>query len=128
VKIRTFILVLILALLLLGSSRASGNPVVSTFSENSVRIRSARVVRALGGGSFVTGMIEPSFGYVSTGSAHVHVAAYGKGKKLLAKRIDKIKGYELLRWHLRPKPRTSYTVFFPFEPSQIACVTIVEHN
>jgi hypothetical protein len=128
VKIGTFILALILALLLLGSSRAAGNPVVSTFSENSVRIRSAQVVRALGGGSHVTGMIEPSFGYVPVGSAHVHVAAYGRDKKLLASEIDKIKGYELLRWHLRPQPRASYTVFFPFEPSQIAYVTIVEHN
>ena len=127
-KIRTFILALILALPLLGSNRAAGNPVVSTFSENSVRIRSAQVVRALGGGSHVTGLIEPSFGYVPVGSAHVHVAAYGRDKKLLASEIDKIKGYELLRWHLRPQPRASYTVFLPFEPSQIAYVTIVEHN
>jgi hypothetical protein len=127
-KMRTFSLALVAALLLLASSRASPNPAISTFSENSVRLRSAQVVRALGGGSYVTGTIEPTFGYAPVGSAHVHVAAYGREKKLLAKGIDKINGNELLRWHFRPTPRASYTVFFPFEPTEIASVTIFEHN
>jgi hypothetical protein len=128
VKIRTFSVARVVALLLLGSSLTSGTPPVSLFTENSVRIRSARVVRALGGGSYVTGMIEPSFGYTPVGSTHVHVAAYGTDKKLLGEGIDKINDYELLRWHLRPRPRASYTVFFPFEPTEIASLTIFEHD
>jgi hypothetical protein len=69
-EIRTFSLALVVALLLLGRSRAFPNPAISTFSKNSVLISSARVVRPLGGGSYVTGMIEPTFGYVPVSSAH----------------------------------------------------------
>jgi hypothetical protein len=77
-KIRSWPLALVVALLLLDRSPAFGDPTVSTLSENSMRISSAQVVRALGGGSYVTGMIEPSFGYFPGGPAHVHVAAYGR--------------------------------------------------
>jgi hypothetical protein len=89
-----------------------------------MQVRSARIVRAVGGGFYLTGMVEPSFGYFPARSAHVHVAAYSREKKLLAEGIDKIKGSELLRWHFRPTPRAPYTVFFPFEPTEIASVTI----
>jgi hypothetical protein len=65
------------ALLLASSSIAYTSPVISSSSANSVRISSARVVRALGGGSYVTGMIEPSFGYVTPRAEHVRVAVYG---------------------------------------------------
>ena len=93
------------ALLFASSSIASTNPVISSSSENSVRISDARVVRALGGGSYVTGMIEPSFGYVAPRAVHVHVAAYDANGKLLAEKVDKINGNDLVRWHLRPSPR-----------------------
>ena len=102
------------ALLFASSSIASTNPVISSSSENSVRISSARVVRALGGGSYVTGMIEPSFGYVAPRAMHVHVAAYDAKGKLLTEKIDKINGNNLVRWHLRPRPRAPYAVFFPW--------------
>ena len=112
------------ALLFASSSIASTNPVISSSSENSVRISSARVVRALGGGSYVTGMIEPSFGYVAPGDVHVRVAAYDANGKLLAEKVDKIDANDLVISHLRPSPRAPYTVFFPWEPSQIAKVTV----
>jgi hypothetical protein len=92
-----------------------------------VQMSSAIVVRALGG-SYVTGMTEPSFGYVAPRAAHVHVAAYDANGKLRAEKIDKINGNNLVRWHLRPRPRAPYTVFFPWEPSQIAKVTVIEHS
>ena len=85
-------------------------------------------MRALGGGSYVTGMTEPSFGYVAPRTAHVHVAAYDANGKLLAEKIDKINGNKLVRWHLRPRPRAPYTVFFPWGPSQITKVTVIEHS
>ena len=112
------------ALLFASNSIASTNPVISSSSENSVRIGNARVVRALGGGSYVTGMIEPSFGYVAPSAAHVRVAAYDANGKLLGEKVDQINGNNLVRWHLRPNPRATYTVFFPGEPSQIAKVTV----
>jgi hypothetical protein len=112
--------------MLAGSSIASDNLVISTFSDNSVQIRSARVVRALGGGFHVTGVIEPSFGYTAPRLAHVRVAVYDSKGKVLAQEIDRIGGSKLIRWHLRPKPRAPYVVFFPLEPSQISTVTIVE--
>jgi hypothetical protein len=115
-------------LLFASSSIASTNPVISSSSENSVRISSARIVRALGGGSYVTGMTEPSFGYAAPRAAHMHVAAYDANGKLLAEKIDKINGNNLVRWHLRPRPRAPYTVYFPWEPFQIAKVTIVERQ
>ena len=115
------------ALLFASNSIASTNPVISSSSENSVRISSARVVRALGGGSYVTGMIEPSFGYVAPGGAQVHVAAYDANGKLLAEKVDNINGNNLVRWHLSPSPRAPYAVFFPWEPSQIAKVTVGTH-
>ena len=104
------------ALLFASSSIASTNPVISSSSENSVRISSARVVRALGGGSYVTGMTEPSFGYVAPRAAHVHVAAYDANGKLLAEKIDKINGNNLVRWHLRPRPRAPIRCSFPGNP------------
>jgi hypothetical protein len=106
------------------SSIASANPVVSSSSENSVQISDAKVVRALGGGSYVTGMMEPSFGYVGPDAAQVHVAAYDANGKLLAEKVDNIDGDDLVRSHYSPNPRAPYTVFFPWEPSQIAKVTV----
>ena len=98
------------------NSIASGNPTISTFSENSIRFRSARIVSAIGGGFYLTGMVEPSFGYIAVGSARVSVAVYDIEGNLIAEK--------LLKWHLRPNPRASFVVFFPFEPSQIANVTV----
>ena len=112
------------ALLFASSSIAYTSPVISSSSANSVRISSARVVRALGGGSYVTGMIEPSFGYVTPRAEHVRVAAYDANGKLLAEKVDKINSSNLVRWHLRPNPRAPYAVFFPWQPSQIAKVTV----
>jgi hypothetical protein len=128
-KTKTLLLAAGFAALLFGSSSiASTNLVISTSSENSVRISSARVVRALGGGSYVTGMTEPSFGYVAPRAVHVHVAVYDANGKLLSEKIDRINGNNLVRWHLRPRPRASYTVFFPWELSQIAKATVIEHS
>ena len=62
------------ALLFASSCIASTNPVISSSSENSVRISDARVVRAVGGGSYVTGMIEPSFGYAAPRAVAVHAS------------------------------------------------------
>ena len=116
------------ALLFAGSSIASTNPVISASSQNSVRISSARVVRAIGGGSYVTGMIEPSFGYVAPRAVQVRVAAYDANGKLLAEKVDEINANDLVISHLRPSPRASYAVFFPWEPSQIAKVTVIEYS
>jgi hypothetical protein len=128
-KIKTLSLAAGAAVLLFASSGiASTNTVISTSSEDSVRIGSARVVRALGGGSYVTGMMEPSFGYAAPRAVHVHVAAYDANRNLVAEKIGKINGNNLVRWHLRPRPRASYIVFFPLEPSQIAKVTVAEHS
>ena len=69
-------------------------------------------------------MIEPSFGYAAPSVVHVHVAAYDANGKLLAEKVDNVNGNKLLRWHLRPSPRAHYTVFFPWDPSQIAKVTV----
>jgi hypothetical protein len=112
------------ALLLASSSIASANPVISSSSENSVQMSDSSVVRALGGGSYVTGMIEPSFGYAAPGAVHVHVAAYDANGKLLAEKVDSIDGDNLVTSHLRPSPRAPYVVFFPWEPSQIGKVTV----
>ena len=114
------------ALLFASSSIASTHPVISSSSENSVRISSARVVRAIGGGSYVTGMIEPSFGYVAPRAAQVRVAAYDANGKLLAEKVDEINANDLVRSHFSPSPRASYAVFFPWDPSQIAKVTVIE--
>ena len=67
---------------------------------------------------------EPSFGYVALRGAHVHVAAYDANGKLLAEKVDNIDANDLVRWHLRPRPRAPYAVFFPWKPSQIAKVTV----
>jgi hypothetical protein len=92
------------------------SPVVSSSSENSVRVSSAKIERALGGGSYVTGMTQPSFGYVAQHAVHLQVSAYDANGKLLAERIDNINGNNLVRWHLRPSPRAPFTVFFPWNP------------
>jgi hypothetical protein len=56
-KTKTLSLAAGAAVLLFASSIiASTNTVILSSSENSVRISSARLVRALGGGSYVTGM------------------------------------------------------------------------
>ena len=44
--------------------------------------------------------------------------------KLLAEKVDKINANDLVISHLRPSARAPYTVFFPWEPSQIAKVTV----
>ena len=127
-KIKTLLLVAGCAAFLLSDGSASIDRVIVSSSENAVQINSARVVRAIGGGSYVTGMVELSFGYSNPRSAHVHIAAYDMDGKLLAEKIDKISANKLQRWHLRPAPRTPYVAFFPWEPSQIAKVTVTEHG
>ena len=127
-KIKILLLVAGLAAFLGSDVSASTDRVILSSSENAVHINSARVVRAIGGGSYVTGMVELSFGYSNPRSAHVHIAAYDMDLKLLAEKIDKISASKLERWHLRPTPRASYIAFFPWEPSQIARVTITEHS
>jgi hypothetical protein len=49
------------AFLVARSSIAATYPVISSSSEDSVRISSTSVAKANGGGSYVTGMIEPLF-------------------------------------------------------------------
>jgi hypothetical protein len=116
------------ALIVASSSIAFANPVISASSEDPVRISSARVVRASGGGSYVTGMIEPSFGYDAPRAAQVSVAAYGASGKLLAEKVDEIDSDELVTSHLNPSPRAPYAVFLPWGPSQIAKVTVMEYG
>jgi hypothetical protein len=116
------------ALLVASSSVASSNPVISSSSDDSVRISSTSVVRASGGGSYVTGMIEPSFGYGAPRAAHVSVEAYGPNGKLLAEKVGEINPDDLVISHLNPSPRAPYAVFFPYEPSQIAKVTVIEYS
>jgi hypothetical protein len=108
------------ALLFVSSSIACSKKFISFSSESSTRIGRARVVKAIGGGSYVTGTTEPWFGYAPVRAVHAHVAAYDSDGKLLVENTDKINDDDLVRWHLRPRPRASYTVFLPWEPSQIA--------
>jgi hypothetical protein len=112
------------ALLLASSSIASANAVISSSSENSVQTSDTRIVRALDGGSYVTGMIGPSFGYVAPGGAHVRVTAYDANGKLLGEKVDNIDGDDLVISHYSPNPHAPYAVFFPWAPSQIAKVTV----
>ena len=116
------------ALLVASTSITSADPVISASSEDSVRISSASVVRASGGGSYVTGMIEPSFGYGPPRDPQVSVAAYGASGKLLAEKVGEIDSDDLVITHLNPSPRAAYVVFLPWEPSQIAKVTVTEYS
>jgi hypothetical protein len=116
------------ALLVASSSIAFSNPVISSSSEDSVRISSTSLVRASGGGSYVTGMIEPSFGYGPPRAAQVSVAAYGASGKLLAEKVGEINSDDLVISHLDPSPRAPYAVFLPWEPSQIAKVSVIEYS
>src|SRR5580704_2356387 len=91
------------ALLVASSSIAFSNPVISSSSEDSVTISSTSVVRASGGGSYVTGMIEPSFGYGPPRDPQVSVAAYGASGKLLAEKVGEINRDDLVISHLNPR-------------------------
>jgi hypothetical protein len=115
----------LVALLVASSSIAFSNPVISSSSGDSVTISSTSVVRASGGGSYVTGMIEPSFGYGPPRDPQVSVAAYGASGKLLAEKVGEINRDDLVISH-HPRPRAPYVVFLPWEPSQIAKVTVIE--
>jgi hypothetical protein len=128
-RAKTFLIAVGFTVLLIASSSiASANAAISVSSENSLRISSARLVRAIDGDSYVTGTTEPSFGYVAPRASHVHVMVYDANGKLLGEKIDNINGNDLVRWHLRPRPRASFTVFCPWPPAQIAKVTIIEHS
>jgi hypothetical protein len=116
------------ALLVASSSIAFSNPVISSSSEDSVTISNTSVARASGGGSYVTGMIEPSFGYGPPRAAQVSVAAYGASGKLLAEKVAEINRDELVISHVSSRPRAPYVVFLPWEPSQIAKVTVIEYS
>ena len=93
-----------------------------------MRIDSTSVVRAISGGSYVTGMIEPLFGYVAPRAAEVRIAAYDASGKLLGGKADEINANDLVRSHLSPRPRAPYAVFLPWGPSQIAKVTVIEES
>ena len=93
-----------------------------------MRIDSTSVVRAISGGSYVTGMIEPLFGYVAPRAAEVRIAAYDASGMLLGGKADEINANDLVRSHLSPRPRAPYAVFLPWGPSQIAKVTVIEES
>jgi hypothetical protein len=117
-----------LLFLIARSSIAATYPVISSSSEDSVKIISTSVVKANGGGSYVTGMVEPLFGYAAPSAAQVSVAAYGASGKLLAEKVGEIGFDDLVVTHLNPNPRAGYAVFLPREPSQIAKVTVTEYS
>ena len=110
------------ALLFVSSGIADNKTFTSSSSGGSTRIGSARVVKAIGGASYVTDTTEPWFGYVPARIVHAHVAAYDHNGKLLSEKTAKINHSHPVRWHLRSRPRASYAVFFPYEASQIATV------
>jgi hypothetical protein len=116
------------ALLLAGASIASASPAISSSSEKTMNIKSARVVKAFGGGSYVTGTAEPSFGYASPRAAHVHISVYDAKGSLLAEKTDNLSRVRLVRWHLNPHPRASFVAYFPWTPAQIAKVVVTEHS
>ncbi|MCX6972958.1 MAG: hypothetical protein NTZ94_01450 [Verrucomicrobia bacterium] len=66
--------------------------------------------------------------YAAPRAAHVHVAGYDTNGKLLAEKVDKLNSNNLVRWHLRPRQRASYLVFFLWTPAQIAKVSVIEHS
>src|SRR5262245_42977991 len=78
------------ASLFVSSGIADSKTFTSSSSGGSTRIGSARVVKAIGGGSYVTGTTEPWFGYVPVRIVHAHVAAYDHNSKLLAEKTAKI--------------------------------------
>jgi hypothetical protein len=116
------------AFLVARSSIAATYPVISSSSEDSVRISSTSVAKANGGGSYVTGMIEPLFGYAAPSAAQVSVAAYGASGNLLGEKVGEIDSDDLVITHLNPSPRAPYAVFLPLEPSQIAKVSVIEYS
>jgi ABC-type tungstate transport system permease subunit len=116
------------AFLVARSSIAAAYPVISSSSEDSVRMSSTSVAKANGSGSYVTGMIEPLFGYAAPSAAQVSVAAYGASGKLLGEKVGEIDSDDLVITHLNPSPHAAYVVFLPWEPSQIAKVTVTEYS
>jgi hypothetical protein len=114
----------LIALLFASSSIGFSKPDLSPSPEDSVQISNPRVVKAPGPGSYVTGIIERSFGYAAPMAAvNVHVAVYGANGKLLAEKVDIVNGDDLVGWRFNQNPTVPFTVFFPWEPSQIAKVT-----
>jgi ABC-type tungstate transport system permease subunit len=93
------------AFLIARSSIAATYPVISSSSEDSVKISSTSMVKANGGGSYVTGMVEPLFGYAAPSAAQVSVSAYGASGKLLAEKVGEIGFDDLVVTHLNPDPR-----------------------
>ena len=74
------------AVLFASSSIVFSQPPISFSSEDSVRIVDARIVSAPGGGSYVTGLVKPSFGYIAPHAVNVHVAAFDGSGQLLGQR------------------------------------------
>jgi hypothetical protein len=125
VKTKTFFLAATLtALLFASSSIGFSEPDLSPSPEDSVQISNPMVVKTPGRGSYVTGIIERSFGYAAPMAAvNVHVAVYGANGKLLAEKVDIVNGDDLAGWRFNQNPTVPFRVFFPWEPSQIAKIT-----
>lgn len=106
---------------------ASAQPAIATSSGNALKVSSARIVKAPGG-SYITGSLQPSFGYAAPSSPHVHVTVYDVDGRMLTEKVDKVSRNRLVRSHLQPRPRASYVAFVPWSPSQIARITVVQHS
>jgi len=102
---------------------ASAQTAQTTSSGNNLTVTSTRVVKAPGG-SFVTGSLQPSFGYTAPSSPHVHVTVYDTNGKILTEEVDKVGRNQLVRSHLQPRPRATYVAFVPWNPSKISRVTV----
>ena len=93
-----------------------------------MRISNTRVEKAPGGGAFVFGMVEPLYRYSSSLHVIVHVFIYDVKGKLLAEKADKISSDKLNRSRVNLIPMASYIVSFPWFPSQIAKVVVIESS
>jgi hypothetical protein len=127
-KRKSFLAVNIAASLVASAFTASASPAISTSSVDAVQISRTHLEKALGGGSYVTGVAETSFGSWVPRAVHVHVEVYDSNGKLLADKIDKLNSSLLVPWQRNPRPSVSYVVFLPLVPSQIAKVSVVEHS
>ena len=111
-----------------GALRASPGPSVALHSGRALELPGARVEAAPGGGSYVTGLVEPVLGYAVPRAAHLHITAYDAKGRVLGEKTDPLARSLLVRSHFQPQPRETYAVFLPCAPSQIARVDIVEHS
>ncbi len=116
------------AFILLTSATAQSSPGVHILSNQDLVVTSSHLAAAPGGGTYVSGISQPTWGVSAPAQPHIHIIVYDRNGRILLEKIDTLNRTDLAANHYSPRPRAIYTVYLPVDEALIGGITISPHT